>query len=280
MINSSPTYPQIVEILQYLTSVYPYIAQEPLGIRETSEFLEAWKEATAGDEEEEDDLVSTKKQTNKNNASKKEGKPYKDPFVIAENKAYDFDLSKLPEGTNIEKAARRHMEEEEAVNKLKSLQSIQNGTLSALEEAKEIINKYRINDAGNNRIAVYCMRVLKTGYERLKTEEMRQECVMKGHFAFILRMINMAPFSCTHQMTALNAFFNLMGGFALDERLNPPDKRMRRSVFYSATTQKVVSSTISSLATAPDGFDLGYFFSAMKFVVNSYNLTMSEYLKR
>ena len=276
LINFKPTFSKVAEIVQYLESIYPHIAQEPLSIKDTSEFHEVYTDETTNIAPARDD----KEEQAINESKFREYAPYTDPYYVEDTRAmYDV----MHPADNYEKYAKIMRERGDELDApafhLKHLERNQDGSLDKVIETRSAIDEYIEKHPKSSKVGFHALESLRAAYELMDDELDLQECCMSGHFTLILKVMAADITSNVLQCSGLKAFFALMGSFGMDDSLPVPAAE-KRDMLLSTQTKKVYMTTLASLSTAPEHTDLSILFKSMKTIVEYYHLEMMTSTKR
>ena len=148
--------------------------------------------------------------------------------------------------------------------------------MSRLKTTRDFGEKYLGRFPGSSRLASTTLRALKLGFSMLyKNETDRQEACLQGFFGTVLKLMRVQPTSCTLQAVGLEAFFKLLGTYAIDPTLPLPPTQMRPEEMTEQTRSAVIT-TLVSLGTAPEHGGLQYLVEAVNLVVTQYYTDMSS----
>ena len=275
LISFTPTYSQVAAVFQLLVSVYPHLTQEPLSIKDLPEFHDVYTDPTP---------TTTSTATTKGGESHiaprplNADPPYADPFDTEPQTLG----RRIPEGGTAEMMIRNLRDQkrdtEEPTIHLRSLAYLQDGSPQKLEELRGFVERYHEKHPRGCRVGVYSCHALKAAYEKLNITNKRESCV-DGHFALVLRLMDVEPTSCTLQVTGLEAFFYLMGGYGMDETLPLPPS-VERGHVPNPLSRKVVRTVLHSLSdsTNPsDCIDLRVLFRGVQCVINWYHTKLTPH---
>ena len=255
----------------------------PLTIKNISKFHDVYTDHTA-------EIVAAKDDSEERDIN--EGKfrreqPFDDPHVIEKPIPSPIDKVAVPDDHNSEpfrvltELMRKRKEDKlEPTFHMRSLGHLQDGSLQQLKEARDYIEKYNVDFPTKVRVAVSSLQTLTAAYELILDENDQQECCISGHFSLILKLMNVEPKSCNLQVAGLDAFFHLMGGFAMDDSLPVPSTENRGQKFVTDMTKKVVATTLASLFTAPEHGNIKTLFDGMRSIISFYNVSMEASTKR
>lgn len=281
LINFSPTFPQVAAVVQCMVSAHPHLATERLSIKDLPDFQAVYIDETAKVVPAKDSSEETFVQVGRfrNDA------PYEDPFDTEEPIPSTLDILPIPddyEPTTLKVLTNMMRERREDVKEptlhLRSIAHIQDGSMKVLEEAQDFIEKYHEEHPSSPKVGVYSLRILRVAYELMKEPSIRQECLISGHLALILKIMNVEPKSPALQVAGIEAFFQLMGSYGIDETL-PVPPNCERGKNVSRLSRNVIRTTIVSLASAPDpSCDLRTLFRGLRCIVNWYHTSIIKRL--
>ena len=284
-----PTYQQVAEVVQYLESNFPHLAQEPLSIKEMSRFRNVYHDPMSDIAPAKDATPADGLGPSVDEGPYKKEAPHPDPYDI-EDPIHSPLLREFP--ASLEDAPlslirtlsgflRHRREESDPLAHMRSLEQIQDGTLSQMLATKEVVEKYIDKYPKSCRLATQCLRALRIGAQLMKSETDRQELCVTGLFSLILRLMHVEPSSCILQCAGLECFFTLMGSFSIHQSLPRPNpERERKQDLLSEQTQTLIIATVLSLSSSTEYGGLKAIVDAMFVIWEQYNLGMNATQKR
>lgn len=267
--------------MQYLETAFPHLSQEPLSIKEMSQFRAVYQEVSVP-------TIPAKEETSDSgddllDSRYRKEQPYPDPYEEEEPLRplpphelpgfNDPELSELSLLRTLSGLLRHRREEADPTMHLRSLEHCQDGSLSQLMAVKRVIEKYLEKYPNSCRIAVYSLRALKSGIEVMESESDRSECCISGFFTLFLKLMHIAPTSCMLQCWGLDCFFQLMGGFGVHDTLPLPPNESRPEPM-SDSTRSLILATVLSLASATEYGGLKSIVDAILCIVEYYHTQM------
>lgn len=265
-----------------MVSRYPHLAREPLSIKDVLEFQDLYTDLTISVKPAKDN--SEEKDVNQGNFLREP--PYEDPFELQPEIPNKLDLKPIPDSESdsyvehqIRNLRERKLDIKEPTLHLRALTYVQDGGPSRLEELEDFVDKYTTEHSTNIKVATYSLRALRTAYRHMENPRQRQDCVEAGHCALILKLMAMQPKSCKLQVAGLEAFFEVMGSYGVDESL-PLPPIMERGRLVNSVFRKVIKTTLLSLTTAPEHIDLQTLLKGIDCIVKYYHTSMPDILQR
>ncbi len=271
-------------MFQCLTTLYPHIASEQLGVKDLPEFQAVYMDQTTKVVPAEDDS----KEMHINKSEFPRDPPYEDPFDTQKPIPSELNIEEVPDDhppgaldvlcQRLRDHDRDHLE---PTIHLRSICCQQDGSVKMMEEAQLHVKKYLNKHPDSPKVAVYALRCLRVAYDKLLEDE-RMDYVTDGNFVLILQLMNMEPRSCAVQVAGLEAFFHLMGAYEFDESL-PLPPTVERGEVVSRMFRRVVKTTIVSLATGAGGpgrVDLKVLFDSIKCIIRWFHVTLIPRLQR
>ncbi len=294
LVHFKPTYSQVAKVIQSLESSHPHLSLEPLAIRDTSEFCDVYVDTTSD--------ISPIKEEEEEEEEEEEGReerfrtapPYEEPYEIEpplKNRrdraspdipVYPEGITDSPEGLDVFMRLMRRKRDhflESPTSTLKTLEAQQNGSLEKIENVKGMADTYLQKYPRSCRMGYATANALKRGYELLKEDPDRQECIVSGHLSLLITLMKVDIRSCMLQTSCLDAFYSLLGGSGMDESLPIPASETRATLL-SDMTRGVIVTTLVSLSTAPNHGGLRSILNSMRCVVNYYNKSMTQSMKK
>lgn len=271
----------MAKVVEHLESVHPYLSCEPLSIKGKRLFQDVYRDDTE------------KIPPAKEGAFDAEGildghfkhdAPYTDPYEMEESLT-----SQLPVDCNdlgfmsrhLPSLSRRHGGDiSDPIMYLRLLDHSQDGSLTKLMLAKEIIEKTLEKLPGSCRLAHQGLHTLKSGCEMIRRDSDRLECCISGLFSFILRLMRIERKSFTLQCIGLECFFHLIGGFGIDSSLLHLCTSEKKPEIVSDGTKSIIVTTLCSMASGPDNACLKVLVDGIECVAEYYYTRLTHIQKR